>query len=53
MIKIWREQILKVLFIQNRICARNQGLPVGTIASYCIINKKVVMDILKKKGMLT
>ena len=30
----------------------NQGLPIGTIASYCTTNKKVVMDILKNKGLI-
>jgi hypothetical protein len=29
-----------------------QGLPIGTIASYCTTNKQVVTEILKKKNLL-
>jgi hypothetical protein len=51
--QIKREPKEQRLTLEERVLEYyKQGLPIGTIASYCTTNKKVVMEILKKKNLL-
>jgi hypothetical protein len=50
--QIIRTQKRQPSFEERVIDYYRQGLPMGAIASYCTTNKKVVMDILKSKGLI-